>query len=172
MRSTLLLILALVSFGSAAFAREFYVATDGRDANPGTFAKPFATLERARDEVRRVKDKALDEGRVTVYVRGGKYLRRKTFELTERDSGREAAPIIYRAYPGEQVHLIGGHVLKPESFTPVTANDPAWKRLDAAAQGPMPQDRSGGGRDHGIWRCAPNGTELQRRSDAAGAMAQ
>ena len=29
MRSTLLLILALVSFGSAAFAREFYVATDG-----------------------------------------------------------------------------------------------------------------------------------------------
>ncbi|MBT3291511.1 MAG: hypothetical protein HN380_29470, partial [Victivallales bacterium] len=30
----------------------FYVAPNGSDANPGTEAKPFATLIRARDAVR------------------------------------------------------------------------------------------------------------------------
>ena len=45
--------LALVAF--AASAADFYVAPDGSDANPGTSAKPFASLERARDAVRALK---------------------------------------------------------------------------------------------------------------------
>ncbi|MCX6873505.1 MAG: hypothetical protein NTW21_06815 [Verrucomicrobia bacterium] len=33
-------------------AAEFHVAPNGNDANAGTAAQPFATLERARDAVR------------------------------------------------------------------------------------------------------------------------
>jgi len=35
-------------------AADFYVATNGSDTNPGTEARPFATLERARDEARMI----------------------------------------------------------------------------------------------------------------------
>ena len=50
----------------------FYVAPDGADSNAGTFEQPFATLERARDAVRRLKEESgLPEGGVTVYLRGG-----------------------------------------------------------------------------------------------------
>ena len=34
---------------------DFFVATDGRDSNPGTPDRPFATLSRARDAVRELR---------------------------------------------------------------------------------------------------------------------
>ena len=136
MRNTLLLMLALVLCTATVLARDYYVAPDGSDDNPGTFERPFATLEKARDEIRRIKDRALMYGGITVHLRGGRYLRTETFELTQRDSGLATAPITYRAYPGERVHLIGGHALEPESFVPVAASDPVWARLDPTAQGP------------------------------------
>jgi len=40
---------ACAATGAAA---DLYIATDGSDGNPGTEARPFATLERARDAVR------------------------------------------------------------------------------------------------------------------------
>jgi hypothetical protein len=36
----------------AVTAAGSHVATNGNDANPGTKAKPFATLKRARDAIR------------------------------------------------------------------------------------------------------------------------
>ena len=48
-------------------AAEFHVAPGGNDANPGTKAKPFATLERARDASRT----ALKAGSVTVWLLDG-----------------------------------------------------------------------------------------------------
>ena len=51
-----------------------YVATDGVDGSPGTRTKPFATLERARDAIRALKQKGgLPPGGVTVWLRGGVY---------------------------------------------------------------------------------------------------
>jgi len=35
---------------------QFYVATNGNDSNQGTLKKPFATLTKARDEVRKIKN--------------------------------------------------------------------------------------------------------------------
>ena len=135
MRNALLLILTFVLCSSTAFARDYYVATDGDDANSGTFAQPFATLERARDEIRRVKDETQKDACISVYIRGGKYLRSRTFQLAKQDSGREATPIIYRAYQGEDVHLIGGRVLNPGAFEPVKTGGATWRRLDPAARG-------------------------------------
>ncbi|MCX6376897.1 MAG: hypothetical protein NTU88_12850, partial [Armatimonadetes bacterium] len=79
---------------------EFYVAVNGSDRNPGTKEKPFATLERARDAVRALKSRS---GGVTVQLRGGVYCRTQTFELTAEDSGSKGSPIVYRAFPGEEV---------------------------------------------------------------------
>ena len=41
--------------GQSVRAATILVATNGNDANPGTEAKPFATLERAQDEIRQLK---------------------------------------------------------------------------------------------------------------------
>ena len=51
---------------------QFFVAVDGNDANPGTIAEPFATLERARDAVRQ-RNQDDDSGKPTeVVLRGSK----------------------------------------------------------------------------------------------------
>ena len=46
-RSCLAVLVAL--FGPAALAADFYVATTGDDANPGTRSRPWASLEAARE---------------------------------------------------------------------------------------------------------------------------
>jgi hypothetical protein len=131
----MLVSLLCLVFASTSFARDFYVAVDGDDSNPGTIDKPFATLEKARDTVRYVRGRGLPEGGVTVYLRGGKYFRTQSFALTEADSGQAGKPIVYKRYAGEVVRLIGGREIKPEWFSPVTAEDDVWSRLDPAAHG-------------------------------------
>ncbi|MCY3022503.1 MAG: right-handed parallel beta-helix repeat-containing protein [Planctomycetota bacterium] len=75
-----------------------YVAPDGKDTDVGSKDKPFATLERARDEIRAVKQKgALPAGGVTVLVAGGEYRIKDTFKLSADDSGTKDAPVVYCA---------------------------------------------------------------------------
>ncbi len=115
-----------------------YVAPNGNDAWSGRLPEakngdgPFATLERARDEIRKLKQGGpLPEGGVTVELRGGLYERERTFELTADDSGTEAAPIVYRARKGETVRLSGGK--RVTNFRPVS--DPAiLARLEPPAR--------------------------------------
>ena len=79
-----------------------YVAPSGKDTNSGTKAKPFATLEQARDAIRTLRNgKGLPSGGVCVVVRGGTYPVRQTFTLTAQDSGDTAHPIVYQAAVGE-----------------------------------------------------------------------
>ncbi len=147
MRKALLVYLGTVLFCCAAGARDYYVATDGNNANPGTIERPFRTLEKARDTVRENKSE-----NSTVIIRGGKYFRTRSFVLTEQDSGQAGKPIIYRAYAGERVRLIGGREIPANRFGPHfirarggqggfgTGPIPhyyLWDRLDAAARGRM-----------------------------------
>lgn len=115
-----------------------YVAPNGNDrwsgtlatANPGRSDGPFATLERARDEIRKRKAvQALPQG-ATVLVRGGDYELARTLDLTAADSGTPAAPVSYRAYPGERVSLFGGRAIS--GFRPYRG---AIVQADLAAQG-------------------------------------
>ena len=76
---------------------ELFVATDGSDGNPGSKSKPFATLTRARDEVRKLITKGLTSN-VTVWIRGGTYSLDKPMNFGPEDSG----PVTYSAYPGEE----------------------------------------------------------------------
>ena len=122
--------LALASQGAAA---TFFVATNGSNAHPGSEAKPFATLERARDVIRQRRASGpLPAGGITVEVRGGVYSRSQPFELTENDSGTEDAPVVYRARKGESVKLVGGRAVT--GWKQVT-DAAVLARLDESARG-------------------------------------
>ena len=84
-------------------AGEFHVSLQGDDANPGTQAKPFATLQRAQQAAR----KAAGREAVTVLVRSGTYYLPETWVFTAADSGTQAAPLVYQAYAGEQPVISG-----------------------------------------------------------------
>jgi hypothetical protein len=134
--------------GSAAAPLEpvdFYVALNGNDAWSGTLAAPnpdstdgpFATLARARDEIRKRKAAGpLPAGGLTVGVRGGLYEIRQTLELTAADSGTPEAPITYRACGHEVVRLAGGKRIT--DWVPVTAAA-SLERLDPLARGKVLQ---------------------------------
>ena len=102
-------------------ALEFFIATDGNDENEGTKYAPFATLERAKSEIRALKnEKGLPYGGVTVYIRGGKYEMTDSFNLLSQDSGTVNSPIVYKAYNGEKAIFIGGSILDWAMFEPIT----------------------------------------------------
>ena len=83
-----------------------FVASDGDDNWSGRMAMPnkakndgpFATLEKARDEIRKLRQSGqMPPGGITVEIRGGVYYLDKPFELGEADSGNENSPVVYRS---------------------------------------------------------------------------
>ena len=115
---------------------EFFIASDGNDANDGTADRPFATLARARDAIRALRANGLPAGGVAVTLKAGVYAMSETFALGAEDGGTQQSPIVYRAETMGTVVLYGGIRLK--GFTPVT--DPAvLERLPAESRGQVYQ---------------------------------
>jgi hypothetical protein len=92
----------------------FYVSTSGSDANPGTLAAPWATVQKALN--------TLLPGQ-TALVRAGTY----SANLVMNRAGTATAPITVKNYPGERP------VLQPASSAPTYAiritKGAAWFRL-------------------------------------------
>ncbi len=110
-----------------------YVAPMGSDANPGTKDQPFASLERAREEIRNMRRGGrLPKGGVAVEVAGGEYSVAQTFKLEQQDSGTAESPIVYRAAAGETPVFNGG--LRLKGFQPVS---------DAAVLARLPEQARG-----------------------------
>lgn len=118
-----------------------YVATNGNDAWSGRLPAPnasrsdgpFATLQRARDAIRQLKQAGpLPKGGVAVELAGGIYSLTQPLELGQQDSGTENAPVVYRGRKGEEVHLIGGRLVT--GWRPVT-DRAVLARMDEAARG-------------------------------------
>ena len=132
------LFVQLISITAEASENAFYVSTDGDDGSSGTsVAKAFATLQRARDGIGKLKKaEALPEGGVTVWIRSGEYYVDRGFELTSEDSGTAETPIVYRAMPGERVRIIGGRQL---SGWKKVQDKAILDRLDPAAHGQVYQ---------------------------------
>lgn len=97
-----LLSLMLFALGTRASAAEFFVAPNGKDTDPGSLDKPFATVQRAQD--------AAGPGD-TVYLRGGTYAMKEE-QIARREgifayvtyldkSGTPQHPITYAAYKEE-----------------------------------------------------------------------
>lgn len=120
---TALAIVAIVVLAVTASADrdvDLYVAPNGDDGNPGTKEKPFASLERARDAIRRRRQSGASQVPITVWIRGGEYVRSETFQLQLENSGTSEAPVAYRAFGTERVHLVGGRRLLPAWFQRLT----------------------------------------------------
>jgi hypothetical protein len=113
----------LVVFARCAMAAtmplqaDFFVAVGGNDHWSGRLATPsadrsdgpFATLERARDAVRSIKNVVPARTQpVLVLVRGGIYFLVRPLLFEPADSGTAQAPVIYAAYPGEEPVISGG----------------------------------------------------------------
>lgn len=147
----LVLLLIAPAFERAVSAQEqeakpepghYFVATNGNNAWTGTLPVPnrnrtdgpFASLEGAREAVRRLKTGGakgtICGGGITVLVRGGVYPLSETFKLGAKDSGTPDAPVVYRAYRNEEVVLTGGR-----RITGFSAYKGQILKADVGAQG-------------------------------------
>lgn len=99
-----------------------HVSPNGNDTGDGSDARPFGSLERARDEIRaRRRAHSLPVGQIQVLVHGGEYSVHHTFVLGEADSGSESAPVVFRAADAEKPVFRGGAVLK--GWRPLSSED-------------------------------------------------
>ena len=140
---TILAVFALNGFALPARAANpltLYVAKNGRDTwsgrqktpNKTQTDGPFASVARAQDAVRQIKQKELPEGGVRVLIAGGTYELEASLVFDARDAGTKAAPIEYAAQTGQTVRFTGGRAVK--GWKPVT--DPAQlARLEPVARG-------------------------------------
>ena len=101
---TLVLLLPFLAILAQDIGGDYYVATDGKDTNPGTYDQPFGTWQKAFQTA---------EAGDTVYFRGGVWYPTKQSSLSQDvvyydpsngygHDGKYDAPIVYMAYPGEK----------------------------------------------------------------------
>jgi hypothetical protein len=124
--------LTCAAMAAVSSAADFYVAPAGADGSPGSAAKPFATLRRARDAVR--ASGALKREPVIVHVLPGVYYLPDTLTFTDADSGSASAPVVYQAEAGGEAVVSGGLKLdlrwKPHKGGIWQADVPAGLTLD------------------------------------------
>ena len=94
------------SVAAQAATTTFYVSPSGSDRNPGTKARPFRTLDRARDAARKVRRPL--HGDVVVRLLGGTYRLTHPLTLRAADSGGNGYDIVYAAAPGSRPLISGG----------------------------------------------------------------
>ncbi|PIB00762.1 hypothetical protein CB0940_01219 [Cercospora beticola] len=99
--STLLLTCAFSKLSAA----DFWVSPNGNDANDGSEASPFATLDAARQSVRRVNSSLQSD--LFVNVLPGTYYLDKPLTFEAADSGSNGRRVVWRA-TGDGVNISGG----------------------------------------------------------------
>jgi len=89
-----------ITIGADNATATYYVSPDGSDANPGTEANPWKTIQKAAD--------TLTAGE-RVCIKAGTYKER----VVPQNSGSQNAYIVYAAYPGDTVTMNGKTVALP-----------------------------------------------------------
>lgn len=110
---------ALQATADGANEVTLYVSPNGNDAWSGAPAAPedsgadgpLATIQGARDAVRRLKTAKGLSGPVHVLVRDGTYRVTAPLVFGPEDSGTYQSPITYMAYPGERPVISGGRLV-------------------------------------------------------------
>ena len=94
------------------------VSPDGNDRNPGTAARPVATLARAQLLARGLSANS----DVVVDIDGGTYHLSAPWTLTSADSGRNGHTVTWRATPGAKPVLSGGQKVNKWTLSDPAAN--------------------------------------------------
>ncbi|MBI5397136.1 MAG: right-handed parallel beta-helix repeat-containing protein [Verrucomicrobia bacterium] len=110
------ILLPALIFASRSDAATFHVAPDGNDSWSGALARPnrdrsdgpLASLQGARDAVRKLKAAGPLSEPVRVVVAGGNYALTAPVVFTPEDSGTEKCPVSYEAARGAKPVFSGG----------------------------------------------------------------
>ena len=109
------------------YEKVFYVAYDGDDTNTGAYDSPFATVEKAKEEVAKINGDMQKD--IAVVLREGTYHQRKTLKFGTADSGTNGHDVIYMAYPDEEVSFSGG--VKLGNWNPVQGKEYYYTSVSA-----------------------------------------
>ena len=81
---------------------DIHVSPTGCDDRDGSPSQPVATLKGARNRIRFLRQQSRVNAPVTVWIHAGCYELTEPVVMTAEDSGSESAPVIYRAWPGDE----------------------------------------------------------------------
>ncbi len=109
-------LVVLIAMCSAARGVDYYVAPDGNDANPGTEAGPWKTIQKAAD--------TLVAGD-TVHIKAGTYKER----VIPQKSGSAGKYITYAAHPGHEVTIDGTGIPLPNWYGVFTVSKKSYLRI-------------------------------------------
>ena len=97
-------------------AQTFYVSIKGSDQNPGSLEKPFASLDKAKEAVKKIGNHSKT---ITVFIREGIYYLSTPLKLEMENGGTKDAPVIYSAYENEKVSIRGSKAIASKLFQKV-----------------------------------------------------
>lgn len=86
---------------------KIWVSPEGSDSSPGIENAPFLTLQRARDEVRKLNAEKRKNHDIIIYLKDGIYRLKEPLILKPQDSGQNSHEVIYRAAPGAKPVIAG-----------------------------------------------------------------
>lgn len=129
---TLLFTGAISIISTVISAKDIYVSPKGSDTNPGTKEAPFATILKAKHEVRKLIKSGIDED-ISVFLAGGTYTINETLVFGLNDSPENNNKVIWQAVMGEEPILSSGIKIQgwekattfPE-YTPEAAKGNIW----------------------------------------------
>jgi len=116
-----IIILGLILFSTSVYSqnvKRFFISPSGNDKYNGTIEKPFATLEKARKEVRKILAKEKNSS-ISVYFRAGDYFFKNSVVFDSLDSGTGDNPVTYSSYNNELVSFSGGISIPVKNATQV-----------------------------------------------------
>ncbi len=124
------LVAFLGMIAAGACATEFVVAPDGNDQDPGTVARPLATMAGAKAAVQRLLAGG-GEDDISVLFRGGSYPQLTPVVFGPADSACGKQMITYAAYPGEMPVFSGGRKIS------------GWQKKGAVWTAAIPEAKGG-----------------------------
>lgn len=86
--------------------KNIYVSTLGNDQNDGSENSPFKTVERAKEEVRKISENM--SGDIVVNIADGIYRQTEMLDFTVADSGKNGYNVIYRGEKDKYPVISGG----------------------------------------------------------------
>jgi hypothetical protein len=110
----------LFSQAHAAGNSYYYISPSGSDSYDGRLARPFKTIQKARDVIRTVNKNMT--GDIVVILKNGTHTLSQPLALSPEDSGSNGYNIIYRADTGAKVTISGGKTVKHWTLSNASKN--------------------------------------------------